>query len=84
MTSFLQASGDEQRRTVQRLITHENYKGGVGPDDIAVIMVDRPFIFNDKVRAIRLPAANSYPVGNANVTGWGSTSQVNRLKIFYK
>lgn len=76
-------SGDEQQRKALEFIVHEDYNkdknNGVGPDDIALVPVDRPFTLNGKVRAIKLPEANSYPVGRAVASGWGS---ITSLPIF--
>lgn len=58
---------------------HEDYKGGVGPDDIAAILVDRPFELNGVVKQIKLPEPDTYPTGRSIVSGWGSIS---RLPIF--
>lgn len=74
---FRRESGDEQRRKAVDFIVHEDYKDdGVGPDDIALILVDRPFELNGKVKQIKLPESGSYPVGRAIVSGWGSTSRI--------
>eukprot|EP00918_Siedleckia_nematoides_P006508 GHVU01014173.1.p1 GENE.GHVU01014173.1~~GHVU01014173.1.p1 ORF type:complete len:268 (+),score=15.85 GHVU01014173.1:69-872(+) len=77
---FRRESGDEQTRNAVDFIVHEDYQkdknNGVGPDDIALITVDRPFTLNGKVKAIKLPEADSYPTGRAVVSGWGSISRL--------
>ncbi|XP_063703011.1 trypsin-1-like [Culicoides brevitarsis] len=82
---FRRESGDEQRRKAVSFVVHEDYEkdknNGVGPDDIAIISVDRPFTLNGKIRAINLPNANTYPTGRAVVSGWGSISRIPVLPV---
>lgn len=61
-----------QRRKVVLFYKHEDYKGGVGADDIALVKVDKIFEFNNAVKAIKLPVDNAYPIGKGLLTGWGS------------
>ncbi|XP_063701345.1 trypsin-3-like [Culicoides brevitarsis] len=61
-----------QRRNVVMFHMHEDYDGGVGADDIALLKVDKAFELNDFVKVIKLPAMNLYPVGKGKISGWGS------------
>lgn len=70
------ANGKEQTRVVEKWIGHKSYQGGVGPYDIALIKVSKPFVFNRAVQKISLPKEGEYPTGKATVSGWGSTSRV--------
>ncbi|XP_063695811.1 trypsin-like [Culicoides brevitarsis] len=73
---FKEETGREQRRNVVEFITHENYGGSVGPDDIAVVRIDEPLKMNDYVQPINLPQPNTYPQGRAILSGWGSISRI--------
>ncbi|XP_058060353.1 trypsin-1-like [Anopheles bellator] len=63
-----------QRRKIVKFYAHKGYNGGIGPDDIAVFRVDRPFHLNDHVQLINLPEADAVPTGMCTISGWGSTS----------
>lgn len=71
---FTQYDGAEQRRRVVERFIHEDYAGGVNPNDIAVFRVDRPFVLNRNVQLISLPVAGAIPTGMCTISGWGSTS----------
>jgi transmembrane serine protease 9 len=64
----------EQAIQVLRGFVHENYKGGVGPYDIAVLELSSPLNLNDRVQSIALAPAESDPTGEGWLCGWGSTS----------
>uniref|UniRef100_A0A182JQT7 Peptidase S1 domain-containing protein n=1 Tax=Anopheles christyi TaxID=43041 RepID=A0A182JQT7_9DIPT len=63
-----------QRRRIVEMYVHEDYEGGVGPNDIAIFRVDKPFHLNRKVQLVRLPEPNAIPTGVCTISGWGSTS----------
>lgn len=44
----------------------------VGPYDIALMQVERPFELNLFVSTVSLPYPDTIPVGDAMLTGWGS------------
>lgn len=44
----------------------------VGPYDIALMKVERPFELNLFVSTVSLPYPDTIPVGDAMLTGWGS------------
>lgn len=69
--------GPEQRRQVRSFTVHEGYDviQGVSPDDIAVIRVDKPFVMNDKVKAVQLPKQLEQFEGDVVLSGWGSISK---------
>ncbi|KYN09225.1 Lectizyme, partial [Trachymyrmex cornetzi] len=67
----------EQIVKLDKFIIHENYKGGVGPYDIALLKLATPLTLNENVQAIALPELNSEPTGQVWLCGWGSTSTTN-------
>uniref|UniRef100_A0A182LTK9 Peptidase S1 domain-containing protein n=1 Tax=Anopheles culicifacies TaxID=139723 RepID=A0A182LTK9_9DIPT len=71
---FSQFDAVVQRRRIVEMFVHEDYQGGVGPNDIAVFRVDQPFRLNRNVQLIRLPEPNAIPTGVCTISGWGSTS----------
>ncbi|XP_035890646.1 trypsin-1-like [Anopheles stephensi] len=71
---FSQFDASVQRRRIVEMYVHEDYSGGVGPNDIAVFRVDQPFRLNRKVQLVRLPEPNAMPEGVCTISGWGSTS----------
>lgn len=68
------SAGNEQRRLVQTFTVHEKYGGGVGPNDIAIIRVDKSFELNDIVQPIQLPQQDEEFEGDVMLSGWGSIS----------
>uniref|UniRef100_A0A2K6VB70 Uncharacterized protein n=1 Tax=Anopheles darlingi TaxID=43151 RepID=A0A2K6VB70_ANODA len=71
---FTQFDESVQRRAIVEFIVHEGYSGGIGPNDIAVFRVDRPFHLNRNVQLINLPEPEALPSGLCIISGWGSTS----------
>lgn len=71
-----QFDGYEQIRIVNlaQKWEHEDYPGTVGPHDISLILIQRPFEFNSIVGPIFLPNAGQIHSGNVTLFGWGSTS----------
>ncbi|XP_068144637.1 lectizyme [Drosophila tropicalis] len=61
--------------TQQRLVdfgrVHEQYTGGVGPYDIALLHVSEPFIFNEWVSPATLPTREETHNGETHLYGWG-------------
>lgn len=69
-----------QNIPVAELIPHENYlpNSQAQQDDIALLRLERPAVFNDYVRAICLPFDSHVVYRNfdgetMNVVGWGKT-----------
>ncbi|ALC38507.1 CG11911 [Drosophila busckii] len=60
-----------QHRRVDFGRIHEQYTGGVGPFDIALLHVSEPFIFNEWVSAATLPAPAEVHEGESHLYGWG-------------
>uniref|UniRef100_A0A182PJ54 Peptidase S1 domain-containing protein n=1 Tax=Anopheles epiroticus TaxID=199890 RepID=A0A182PJ54_9DIPT len=71
---FSQYDAAVQRRRIAEVYVHEDYEGGVGPNDIAVFRVDQPFRLNRNVQLVKLPEPNVIPTGDCTISGWGSTS----------
>uniref|UniRef100_A0A8D8H3Y8 Trypsin-1 n=1 Tax=Culex pipiens TaxID=7175 RepID=A0A8D8H3Y8_CULPI len=66
--------GPEQRRRVVTFEIHPGYQGGVSPNDIAVIRVDKPFELSELVQAVQLPKQLEQFEGDVTLSGWGSMS----------
>lgn len=60
-----------QSRVVDYGLVHENYDGGVGPYDIAILHVSEPFEFTEWVKPIALPAPEEIHSGDTQLYGWG-------------
>lgn len=77
----LHVRGELNEATQQRVIdfgkVHESYGGSVGPYDIALLHVNKPFEFNEYVKPATLPAREQIPQGNATLYGWGQTKAFN-------
>lgn len=48
---------------------------GVAPYDIAVLELEIPLVFNERISAVKLPEQDEVRVGNAVLSGWGSVSK---------
>jgi len=64
-------SGSEQTRNVKRLIMHPSY--GRLNNDIALIELDRPVMFTDRIQPVCLPEPTEQPAVGSKcyLTGWG-------------
>ncbi|XP_034097693.2 lectizyme-like [Drosophila albomicans] len=71
----LHKRAEVDERTQQRQIDfgriHEQYTGGVGPFDIAILHVSESFEFNKWVKPATLPSANEINEGEIHLYGWG-------------
>ncbi|ODM99658.1 Trypsin-1 [Orchesella cincta] len=67
-------SGNEQRRRVTRVLAHRQYSSTTYQNDIALLVLDRPFEVNKFVSPIPLPQQGQATTGNVVVSGWGSTT----------
>ncbi|XP_063696973.1 trypsin-1-like [Culicoides brevitarsis] len=76
MTDMKNTGGVEkwQKIKVVERIVHEDYHGGVNPNDIAVLKLEEPLQFNEFVQPIDLPHRGSDVDGQVTLAGWGSTS----------
>ncbi|XP_028131868.1 trypsin-1 [Diabrotica virgifera virgifera] len=70
-----ETSESMQVRTIAKYYIHEDYHGGPAPNDIMVMKVNEPFIFNDRVKPINLPKQNFETIGEAVISGWGNTDK---------
>jgi len=71
----LHKRAEVDERTQQRLIdfghVHNDYKGGVGPYDIALLHVSESFTFNEWVKPASLPSREEIHDGETHLYGWG-------------
>jgi len=73
-------SSTEQRRTVKRVIRHEDYNSRTIDNDVALLEVSSPFLINSMVMPACRPTPNLNYVGaRAFVSGWGTTSSGGRV-----
>ncbi|KAJ7323445.1 Transmembrane protease serine 6 [Desmophyllum pertusum] len=67
--------GFEQNIPIERIISHPLYAGQTDDYDLALIKLQRPLVYNDRVRPVCLPELNFPADTNCYVTGWGATSE---------
>lgn len=71
----LHKRAEVDERTQQRVVdfgrVHEDFGGGVGPYDIALLHVNKPFEFNDWVQPAVLPSLEEIHHGETHLYGWG-------------
>jgi hypothetical protein len=74
--SIANRSGREQFRQIVEEFWHPLYRGGASSYDIALMLVDRPLVFNDFVQPIPLPLATSSVPSSGEIIafGWGITT----------
>ena len=63
---------------VEKIIIHENYNTNTIDNDIAILKLKTPLIFNDDVQPACLPHSNFAPEKYGQigvVSGWGSLSE---------
>lgn len=68
------SEGFEQNRNVSRNVTYPNYNGTEVMHDIALIQLNKPLTFNERVRKVTLPKKDDTVPragATANVAGWG-------------
>jgi len=67
----------QQIRSVSKLTSHASYSASTQSNDIAILTLSSPLIFDSSVKAIILAAAGSeQTAGTYDVaTGWGTTSE---------
>jgi len=68
---------NEQARNVAAIRVHERYNGNTYLNDIALLHLEasNPFVYDDFVAQIALPAAMQETTGDIIVSGWGATRQ---------
>ncbi|CAG7785943.1 unnamed protein product [Allacma fusca] len=74
-------NGTEQPRFVRKIIVHEDFHSGEYPNDIAIVVLSEPLIFNDAVQALPLPPEGHNATGNALVSGWGHPASLTKVHI---
>ena len=70
--------GSAQIAVVESIKIHESYNESIPPkydNDIAILKLKTPLIFNDKVQPACLPEASFIPEGIAVASGWGRIDQ---------
>ncbi|TDG44854.1 hypothetical protein AWZ03_008751 [Drosophila navojoa] len=60
-----------QHREIDFGRVHEQYTGGVGPFDIAILHVSEPFELNEWVSPAALPSREEIHEGETHLYGWG-------------
>lgn len=60
---------------LQKFTVIFNINRSVGPYDIALMKLDKPFVLNEYVSTASLPYPDQKHEGNAILTGWGSISR---------
>ena len=58
-----QKDGTEQRRSVKRIIYHEAYINVTSGNDIALLELSEPLLYNDAVQPIPLPSKEQRATG---------------------
>nr|AOA32904.1 chymotrypsin-like protease 1 [Nemopilema nomurai]AOA32905.1 chymotrypsin-like protease 1 [Nemopilema nomurai] len=71
-----QKEGSEQYFKAKRAFTHPQYNKQPLDSDIALIKLDRPAQFNNRVQPVCLPSTYNKPLPGTTcfITGWGKTS----------
>lgn len=64
-------SGYEQRRILRKIIIHEDYNWITHENDIAFLIVDKPYVINENVASIPLPKKGQNTTGDVLTSGWG-------------
>ncbi|KAM8718068.1 hypothetical protein ACLKA7_004728 [Drosophila subpalustris] len=66
-----EVDGRTQSRVIDFGRVHESFSGGVGPYDIALLHVSKPFEFNEWVKPAVLPSRDQIHEGETHLYGWG-------------
>lgn len=62
-----------QLRLISKFTKHQSYDNVFLRNDIALVKVTQPFVFNSNVKAVTLSTTTAYPTGTVTATGWGRT-----------
>lgn len=62
-----------QLRSIAKVTKHQAYVDTISGNDIALVKVTQPFVFNSNIKAVKLITTTAYPTGSATATGWGLT-----------
>lgn len=71
-TNTLYSGGN--RYGVEKIIVHKEYNSGLITNDISLIKVSEPIVFNNLVQPIDLPDKDTAEGADLLLTGWGRTS----------
>lgn len=65
--------GPEQRIDVAEIISHENFDYDIIANDVCLLRLKEPLVFNDEVQPVKLPEQDqAFESGDAIVSGWGT------------
>lgn len=73
--------GSKQTRPAKHIYKHENYDHGTLEHDIAIVVLNGRFEYNDKVSSINVPQAMQNFGGCMTVAGWGAVSVRSRSEV---
>lgn len=61
---------------IKRTINHKNYNISNLENNLSIVELEEPIVFNEKAKKIDLPESNEDFIGKlGTVTGWGGTSE---------
>jgi len=66
--------GNEQRIPVDMIVMHEDYDSSTISNDISLLHLATPIMFNDFASPIALPAQMQESTGDSVISGWGTLS----------
>jgi secreted trypsin-like serine protease len=66
--------GNEQAIYLSKIVQHEDYGSTTFNNDISLLKLSRPLVFNDFVAPIALPTQLQNSTGDSLVSGWGTLS----------
>jgi len=69
-----QTESTAQTIAVSRKIQHAGYDASTIENDICLLIIDTPLVFNENVQPIAIPEEGFSATGDAVVSGWGTTS----------
>ena len=73
-TVLINGGANPQLHEVERIVNHPDYNSALIAQDVCVIRVVAPFVFNGNVAAIRVGNEHIGGGVNAIVSGWGGTA----------
>ncbi|XP_066971354.1 trypsin-1-like isoform X1 [Macrobrachium rosenbergii] len=73
--NFNLAEGNEQTVVLSKIIQHEDYDPDKISNDVSLLRLSEPLVFNDFVQPVALPPQGHVATGDCVVTGWGTTSE---------
>ena len=63
----------------RRIFVHERFVSSTFENDVAIIRLDRPVTFTERVASICLPTNNLTPGLQVTVAGWGTVAETSRV-----